>query len=100
MDEILHIVKEIMNKSIDENEELKAIENEITASLLKISIAASAEVYKYNKEHPNEDRDDTLASLLCAVIIARSLSNALETQYNVVNNLLAKYLFGMEEKYG
>lgn len=100
MDEILNIVKEIMTKSIDENEELKAIENEITSSLLKTSVAASAEVHKYNKEHPNKDRDDTLTSLLCAVIIARSLNNALEVQYNVVNNLLTKYLTDMEEKYG
>lgn len=99
MDEILNIVKEIMTKSIDENEELKAIENEITSSLLKTSVAASAEVHKYNKEHPNKDRDDTITSLVCATIIMRSLKNALEAQINVVNNLLIKYLSGMEEKY-
>ena len=92
----LDVIKELINKSIDENEELKSIENEITASLLKTSIAASAEVYKYNKAHPNKDRDDTITSLVCATILMRSLNNALEAQNNVVNNLLTKYLFDME----
>lgn len=100
MDNLLDIVKELINKSINESEELKAIENEITASLLKTSIAASAEVYKYNKEHPSKDRDDTITSLVCATIIMRSLNNALEAQINVVNNLLTKYFIDMEEKYG
>lgn len=100
MDELLDIVKELINKSINESEDLKSIENEITASLLKTSISASAAVHKYNKEHPNKDRDDTITSIVCATIIMRSLINALEAQNNVVNNLLAKYLSDKEEKYG